>query len=201
MPALVSSMSMPSYDCRESILVLFIFPSHKTNKLKKFIFYWKTIENPVPCMNSRCEVQSLARTDMCSGWLPDLPSPLSHTWCMVRTAPSPLPFCGHGWPTVLKQSSEQQFLSTLNRCCMDLWQSVGSYLSSSSTATSPFPQLPTRKSKHAFILGCRSISFRLSPLPWLPRVVSQLTFEHPWPPGNWSSLLSDYHENHLLWVD
>ncbi len=22
-----------------------------------------------------------------------------------------------------------------------------------------------------------------------------------WPPGNWSSLPSDYHENHLIWVD
>jgi hypothetical protein len=60
-------------------------------------------------------------------------------------------------------------------------------------------QLPMRKNKHALILGCHLASFQL--VPWLPRVVSQPSLGRLWPPGNWSSLLSDYHENHLICVD
>ncbi len=50
-------------------------------------------------------------------------------------------------------------------------------------------------------------SFRLSlcqfsdQVPWLPRVVFQLSLEHLWPLLTRSSLLPGYYENHLIWVD
>jgi hypothetical protein len=50
---------------------------------------------------------------------------------------------------------------TVAQTCGSLF---GSNSTAPSTATSPFPQLHMRKSKHALILGCHSASFRLGPL-------------------------------------
>jgi hypothetical protein len=144
------------------------------------------------------EVWNPAGTDNVSG-LTVLTLALSNDWCMVRTPP---PLLSPIWGALLAYLNRVQCHNSsvpwiaIAQTCGSL---SGSHSSTPFTSTSPFLQLPTRKSKHATILGCHAASF--CQVPWLPRVVFQLSLERLWPPGNWSSLPSDHRENLLIWVD
>jgi hypothetical protein len=83
-------------------------------------------------------------------------------------------------------SPAEEVLSRQCCCCTVLW-CTGSHLiiSSSTMMTSPFFVIPWE---------------RVSWVPWLLRVVFQLSLECLWTPLTWSSLSPGHHENHLIWV-
>ncbi len=173
--------------------LLLVFPSCSiimsiSLSLKKW--HWKTF--PIhKCQAGKYEAQ--LQPIMCPGW----PSQLSPLWMTgvgwELTPPSPLTW----WA----------WLAYLNwvwcHNCSVPWNSVvrtcGGLIGYHSSSL-PFPQLhPTRKNKHALILGCHSIYLWLGPLAawsYFPTLIwASLT------PGNWFSLPSDYNKNYQIWVD
>jgi hypothetical protein len=80
--------------------------------------------------------------------------------------------------------------------CEPLFLAASSSLSSATS--SPFFFLPWERVSLTF--------FRLSLcqfsdyVPWLPRVVLQLSLEHLWPPLTMPRLPSGHHESHLMWI-
>jgi hypothetical protein len=128
--------------------------------------------------------------------LPPPPPTLSHDWCTVRIIP---PFSGHhGWPTwtefwtgILQNPESLSHGPVIGI----VWYSlIIIFISNSSLLHHPL-----RKSKLTLILGCHCARFWL--VPWLLRIVFQLSFERLWLLGDRYSLLPDYHQNHLILVD
>jgi hypothetical protein len=110
--------------------------SHKTIMLKMYIILVKLFETLIhawiPC------VRYNEQTGLIWIWVDHLTLSLFPIIGVWWESPPPLSFLAMF--SILKLSLEEQFVSTLNCCRMGLWQWVGSH-PSSSTATSPFPQL------------------------------------------------------------
>jgi hypothetical protein len=108
---------------------LFIFPSHKITLFTVYILLNKCSKH---CFMHECQMRGtiLGLVWYVSRLTVRICAPPNHITGVWWELPLP-PFPYAAMVDLLKINSEQQFVSTLNRCLMDLWQSVGSHPSSS----------------------------------------------------------------------
>jgi hypothetical protein len=135
---------------------LFRHPQSQNNYIT-IILIKNCIVNPVRCMTVLMGNMKSSWGQSCFQVDRPNPSPISHDWCIVRTAPLSLTMVEIDG--LFKPSLVPQFLSILNHSRMDLWQSDRFSLINIFNFNISLLQLPMRKNKQTLILGCHSASF------------------------------------------